>query len=58
MYDLGAKMDVFLRCNAIKMFKGITYFASALGLNSEIFISLLFNDRSYAELFQQLRTVS
>ena len=22
MYDLGAKMDVFLRCNAIKMFKG------------------------------------
>ena len=24
MYDPGAKMDVFLRCNAIKMFKGRT----------------------------------
>ena len=24
MYDLGAKMDVFLRCNAVKMFKGRT----------------------------------
>ena len=24
MYDPGAKMDVFLRCNAIKMLKGIT----------------------------------
>lgn len=31
MYDLGAKKDVFLRCNAIKMFNGRTLPCSVFG---------------------------
>ena len=41
MYDLGAKMDVFLRCNAIKMFKGRTIPCS--GLRTELYDDYLSN---------------
>ena len=41
MYDLGAKMGVFLRCNAIKMYKGRTLPCS--GLRTELYDDYLSN---------------